>query len=128
MIRLRSYWPGLFTEARRYQSQDGDRLLARVVLAHLLHLIEHLLEVVARRQLKRREVDVGHEFLLPQELADGQEVPVIQVRRARGGQGSTSRQRALLFIPDIILERIAHDILELSPVVGRRRIKCSEAG
>jgi hypothetical protein len=45
-----------------------------VVLGHLPHLIEHLFEVVARRQLERREVDVGHEFLLPQELADGQEV------------------------------------------------------
>ena len=47
------------------------RLLARVVLAHFPHLIEHLFEVVACRQLEWREVDVGHEFLLPQELADG---------------------------------------------------------
>src|SRR6476619_4706138 len=59
MILLLSYWLCLFAEAkraarfraarRRYQSWDGDRLLARVVLGHLLPLIEHLLEVVARR-------------------------------------------------------------------------------
>src|ERR1041384_2504765 len=52
MILPRSYWLCLFAGAkraarfraarRRYQSQDGDRLLARVVLAHLPHLIEHL--------------------------------------------------------------------------------------
>ena len=60
-----------------------SRSLAGVALAHLAHLLEDLLEVVARGELERREVDVGHEFLLPQELADGQEVPVIDVRRAR---------------------------------------------
>ena len=30
---------------------------------HIPHLIEHLLEVVARRQLERWEVHIGHEFL-----------------------------------------------------------------
>ena len=98
------------------------------VLAHLPHLLEDLFEVVARRQLERRVVDVGHEFLLPQELADGQEVPVIDIRRARRGERTRHRERALLLCPDVILERIAHDVLELSPVVGNGRIKRRDAG
>src|SRR5947207_8736037 len=100
------------------------RLLARVVLGHLPLLIEHLFEVIARRQLERWVINIGHEFLLPQELGDGQEVPVIDIRRNRAGQCTRRRKCALLFCPDVILERIAHDVLELSPMVGLRRIKC----
>src|SRR6266550_720660 len=138
MIRLRSYWPCLFAEGKR-AVRFSSRLPSLSILGWRSTIgsggpcsspapYRALVRGLARRQLERREVDVGHEFLLPQELADGQEVPVIQVRRARGCQGSAGRQRALLFCPDVILERIAHDILKLSPVEGRRRIKCSEAG
>src|SRR5438876_903221 len=83
-------------------------LLTRVFVTHLFDLLDDLFEVVARRQLERWEVDVGHEFLLPQELADGQEVPVIDIRRNRAAERTRGRECALLFCPDVILERIAH--------------------
>src|SRR6476620_337128 len=73
------------------------RSFARVLGSHFPDLLQDLLEVVARRQLERRVVDVRHELLLPHQLTDGQEVPVIQIRGAWGGEGAPGRQRAFLF-------------------------------
>src|SRR5437016_12796209 len=64
----------------------SPRLLARVMLTLLFHLCQDLTEVVARRILHRRERHVGLELLQPQHLADGQDVPVVEIRRTRGGQ------------------------------------------
>src|SRR5262245_35181197 len=57
-------------------------LLARVPVAHLLDLLQDLVKVVTRRLLERREVLVGHQFLLPEKLPDGKQVPVVEVSRA----------------------------------------------
>ena len=45
---------------------------------HLLDLFQDLNEVVVRRVLQRRELNVGLEFLQPQLLANGQHVRIIQ--------------------------------------------------
>ena len=56
----------------------SSRSFARVPLPHLLDLFQDLNEVVARRVLQRRELNVGLEFLQPQLLANGQHVRIIQ--------------------------------------------------
>ena len=54
-----------------------------VTCLHFPDLLHDLFEIVACRVLKRREVDVGLEMLQPQLLADGQDVPVIDIGRGR---------------------------------------------
>ena len=65
-----------------------------------LSCCQDLVEVVARRVLHRRELLVGFKLLQPQQLADRQDVPVVEVRRARGARahrpgpsGSSDRRR-----------------------------------
>jgi len=50
----------------------------------LLHLRENLSQAVRRRGLQRWERPVGLELLQPQRLADGNDVPIIDI----GGYGS----------------------------------------
>src|SRR4051794_28722935 len=55
------------------------RLVAATGSFGLLDLLYYLLEVVARRVLKRRVRNIGLEFLQPERLADGQHVPIVDV-------------------------------------------------
>src|SRR4029450_6789376 len=57
----------------------GRNLLLARVGRSLFELVHHLIEVVARRVLHRRERLVGFEFLQPQSLADGQAVSLIEL-------------------------------------------------
>src|SRR5882724_6212700 len=57
---------------------QASELLARVPLT-LLELFHDLIQVVARWILKRGELLVGFQLLEPQDLADGQQVPVVYV-------------------------------------------------
>ena len=49
----------------------------------VLDLLHHLVEVVARRVLHRRELLVGLKLLQPQRLADWQHVPIVDVGGGR---------------------------------------------
>src|SRR4029078_5223571 len=62
-----------------------SELLTRVPLA-LLELFHDLIQVVARRILKGRELFVGFQLLQPQHLPDGQQVPVVNVSRDPHGR------------------------------------------
>src|SRR5712691_5213875 len=61
---------------------QASELLARMHRC-LLELCDDLIQVVARRILKRGELLVGLELLQPQRLPDGQQVPVVDVSRGR---------------------------------------------
>ena len=50
------------------------------------HLLQDAVQVVGLRRLQRRELLERIEFLHPQQLADGQHVPVVQI----GGNGEAS--------------------------------------
>ena len=82
----------MFSIAKRASSDPADARTGRpphslaasvVTCLHAPDLLHHLLQIVACRVLKRREVDVGLEMLQPQLLADGQDVPVIDVGGGR---------------------------------------------
>src|SRR6478752_9082019 len=76
---------------------DVSRLVAAAGSLGLLDLLQHLVEVVARRVLQRRVRDVALELLQPERLPDGQHVPVVDI-----GRGSRADRAAL-----------AHERLEL---------------
>src|SRR6266508_6953000 len=82
---------------------QASELLARVHRC-LLELCDDLIQVVARRILKRGELLVGLELPEPQRLADGQQVPVVDVGRDRSGERAAE--------PEIRLFRLAHPHLE----------------
>src|ERR1700687_1632699 len=50
----------------------------------LLHFLQDAVEVVGLRRLHRRKLLVRHEFLFPEQLTDGQDVPVVEIGE-RGG-------------------------------------------
>jgi len=63
------------------------RLITRVAdVSRILHRLDYIVQVVARRCLQCWEFPIRLEFLQPQQLPDGQQVPVIDERGARGGQ------------------------------------------
>src|SRR5271157_157962 len=66
-----------------------SELFARRSLLGLLDRLQDSVQVVGLRGLQRRERLIRHEFLFPELLADGQHVPVVDIRSGRG------RQRAL---------------------------------
>src|SRR6266481_740573 len=74
---------------------QASELLARVYRC-LLELFHDLIQVVARRILKRGELFVGLELLEPQRLADGQQVPVVDEGRDRSGEHAAEPKSRLL--------------------------------
>jgi hypothetical protein len=52
-------------------------LFAGVIRVRVLDLLQDAFQIVARRSLQRWEFPVGQKFLLPQQLTDGQHVPVV---------------------------------------------------
>src|SRR6478672_11287822 len=72
------------------------RLVAATGSFGLLDLLQHLVEVVARRVLERRVRNIGLEFLQPQRLADGQHVPVIDVGCRRGADYAAHAHECLV--------------------------------
>jgi hypothetical protein len=55
-------------------------LFAGVVHVRVLDSLQDAFQIVARRRLQRWEFPVGQKFLLPQQLTDGQHVPVVHKR------------------------------------------------
>src|SRR5262249_11948231 len=70
--------PGWFVNSAAIRS------LARMF--RVLDLLDDLIEVPALRGLKGRELSVALELLEPQQLADGQHVPVVDIARHRPGE------------------------------------------
>src|SRR5215831_18249734 len=69
----------------------ASRLLARVSRS-VPDLLCDLIQVPALGALKGREPFVGLELLEPQQLAEGQHVPVVDVSRKRPGERTGERE------------------------------------
>ena len=67
-----------FEGARSVTSQLVSRLLAGVFIRRL-NLLQDAIQVVGLRRLQGWEGLVRHEFLFPQQLTDGQHVPVVHI-------------------------------------------------
>src|ERR1700720_2078433 len=93
------------------------RLLARVPLT-LLELFHDLIQVVARRILKRGELLVGFQLLEPQHLADGQQVPVVDVGRDRPGERAAEPEIRLFLVAPRRLEWIALEVYHAGCELG----------
>src|SRR3954449_8758908 len=90
-------------------------LLARVRVCTLLDLVQDLAEVVTSWILHWRKRLVGLELLQPQQLANGQEVPVVEIGRAWGCQRTAVGDEAFYITTDRDLERITLDVGDLGP-------------
>src|ERR1700736_4357221 len=76
---------------------QASELLARVALT-LPELFHDLIQVVARRILKRGDLLVGFQLLQPQHLPDGQQVPVVDVGRDRPGERAAEPEIRLFLV------------------------------
>src|SRR5882762_9039741 len=127
---LRVSWLGVTTWTQQRAGAPGwgarslintcpaPRSFARVTVTVLLDLLQDLIEVVARRILHGRERLVGLELLQPQHLADGQDVPVVDVRATRGVKCAAVADYGLRVGADSRLEGITLDVGDLGPVKG----------
>src|SRR5271169_5524557 len=69
---------------RFYRTYRTRNLVARgTYMPCLPDLLQDLTQVVRLGTLQRRKFDIRLEFLQPQDLADGQQVPVINISRNR---------------------------------------------
>src|SRR6185437_1396895 len=84
----------------------------------LFELFHDLIQVVARRILKGGEFLVGFEFLQPQRLADGQQVPVVYVSRDRPGERAAEPETRLLPYAHRRLEWIALEVYHAGCELG----------
>src|SRR5258708_1982499 len=96
---------------------QASELLARVPLT-LLELFHDLIQVVARRILKGGELLVGFQLLEPQDLADGQHVPVIYVSRDRPGERAAEPEIRLFLLAHSRLEWIALEVYHAGCELG----------
>src|SRR5882672_7282714 len=96
---------------------QASKLLARVPLT-LLELFHDLIQVVARRILKRGELLVGFQLLEPQHLADGQQVPVVYVSRNRPGERAAEPETRLFLVAPRRLEWIALEVYHAGCELG----------
>src|SRR5262249_16851181 len=98
---------------------DGAaRSFARVMVTLLLDHLYDRAEIVACRVLHGRELLIGFELPQPQHLADWQDVPVVDIGVARGGQGTADAQQGLRVFADRDLEGITLDVGDLRPGIG----------
>ena len=91
-----SYKGDTYAEDGRPYASDGARPLShrkssvfrlnRALGDRLLHCLKDPVQVVGLRRLHRRELLVRHQLLLPEQLADGQDVPVVEIRGAWGAK------------------------------------------
>src|SRR5215471_2072713 len=93
-------WPGIFLESAagaRCGAPATPRPLFACVTGrlHFFDLLHDLIEIVTRRILQWRVVDVGLQLLQPQRLADRQHVPVILVSGGRRSNRSTHSHESL---------------------------------
>src|SRR6266481_3331501 len=96
---------------------QASELLARVRRC-LLELFHDLIQVVARRILKRGELPVGFQLLEPQHLADGQQVPVVYVSRDRPGESAAEPETRLFLVAPRRLEWIALEVYHAGRELG----------
>ena len=115
---------GVASGARRCRRSP---LVAATGSFGLLDLLQDLVEVVARRILQRRVRLVGLEFLQPERLADGQHVPVVDVGGRRRAECAALTQ-SVFYCDPRHLERIALDVDDLGPVIGKRSGKKARRG
>src|ERR1700719_2489833 len=93
------------------------RSLRWATLPLLFDLIDNLAEVVARGVLQRRKRHVGLQLLQPQGLANRQDVPVVDVSRTRGREGTGGAEHSFCIITNRDLEGITLDVGNLGPGV-----------
>src|SRR5258705_8196387 len=96
---------------------QASKLLARVPLT-LLELFHDLIQVVARRILKGRELPVGFQLLQPQHLPDRQQIPVVYVSRDRPGERAAEPESRLFLIAPRRLEWIALEVYHAGCKLG----------
>src|SRR5208337_595293 len=97
------------------------RLFART--RRLLDLRLDAPEVVGLRGLQRRELPVGLELLQPKQLADRQDIPIVDIGGQRAGQGALHvRQGLCVSQQDSLLEGVALDVRDDGPVEVDERI------
>ena len=80
-------------------------------------LLQNLSQVVRLRTLQRRKLDIRLEFLQPQELADGQQVPVVNISRNRTSKRAGDAKHGALRLPGCHFERIPLDVVHKAPVI-----------
>jgi hypothetical protein len=78
-------------EDARLQRRARARRRVLVVSLMLLHFRQNAAQVVGLRCLQRRERSVGRQLLLPQQLADRQHVPVVQICSRWGAECTAQR-------------------------------------
>src|SRR5215831_737703 len=81
-----------------------------------LDLIHYLAKIVARWRLHRRELPQSLEPFEPELLAEGQHIPVILICGRRSSKRASDAHGCFLGGADCLLEWIALDILNQSPV------------
>src|SRR5947209_10250993 len=96
---------------------QASELLARGALT-LLELFHDLIQVVARRILKRGKLLVGFQLLQPQHLPDGQQVPVVYVSADRPGERAAEPETRLFLIAPRHLEWIALEVYHAGCELG----------
>src|SRR5882757_4998864 len=96
---------------------QASELLARVPLT-LLELFHDLIQVVTRRILKGGKLLVGFQLLQPQDLSDGQQVPVVYVTRDRPGERAAEPETRLFLIAPRHLEWIALEVYHAGCELG----------
>ncbi len=88
------------------------------LMAGLLHFRQDAVEVVGLRRLHRREFLVRQELLFPEQLADRQDVPVVEIGGAWRAERTGIAQQRLRVGANRLLERITLDVGDLGPVEG----------
>src|SRR5882724_5775678 len=93
-----------------------------------LHCLKNAVEIVGLRRLHWRELLVRHEFLRPQQLADRQHVPVIEISRTWRTERTRVAQQRLRVGANRLLEGITLDVGNLGPVEGGGPIQPADRG
>src|ERR1700754_1214639 len=83
-----------------------------------LHLHQHLGQAVGCRRLQCRERPVAFQLLQPQRLADGNDVPVVDVRGSGRTKCAALAREGLRFKTNGRLEGIPLDVVNQRPVEG----------
>src|ERR1700745_3126783 len=94
---LLAEWPARF----------NIQLVARgTYMPGLPDLLQDLSQVVRLGTLQRRKRDIRLEFLQPQDLSDGQQIPVVNISRNRTSKCAGDAKQGALRFPGSHFERI----------------------
>src|SRR3984893_7133979 len=109
---------GPFGSATFVTASLGEHTRSFALMSGLLQGLEDAREVIGLRRLHRRKLLVGHKLLLPQQLAERQDIPVVEIRSAWRAQRTGIAQQRLGVGADCLLEGITLDVRNLGPVKG----------